>query len=316
MRRRKMKNKSEFTSTVIACVAMILCVAVAGVTFAQSVGKITESNQSVQKLFEEAKGESVAADTDTIYTGEGFTQQETDLPQADTDSTVSSENEGGDASADTTEKPADKVTADDGEMTSVDEIVAFFNQSINKVKPTATKVVKNYEKRKFHEDKTEIPEALESVAGSMMSSMMGDDTEPIVYATKEEIRANFIVPEQDYSSKLKSEWVKEASFKDNGSEYVIYIKLKDHKNPTAGNGVGAVCDVIETHEVANKVSFVEEFSTLYYNCEITATVNKATGNVTHIRYSTPLLLNMTVNLFGTHTGVIAFTFEKDYTITY
>lgn len=311
-----MKNKSEFTSTIIACVAMILCVAVAGVTFAQSVGKIEESNLSAQKLFEEAKGESAATDTDTFYTDDGFTQPNTDLPQADTESTVPSENESADTSTDTPEKPADKTEADSGEMTSVDEIVTFFNQSINNVKPTATKVVKNYEKRKFHEDKTEIPEAIESVAASMMSSMMGDDTEPIVYATKEEIRANFIVPEQDYSSKLKSDWVKEASCKDNGNEYVIYIKLKDHKNPTAGNGVGAVCDVIETHEVANKVSFVEEFSTMYYNCEITATINKATGNVTHIRYSTPLLLNMTVNLFGTHTGVIAFTFEKDYTITY
>ncbi len=311
-----MKNKSEFTSTIIACIAMILCVAIAGITFAQSVGKISESNQSAQKLFEEKNSESVSADSDAFYTDDSFTQQDTSSPEADADSNTPSENSGEGTSADTPDKPSDNAAVNSTAPDSVDEIVAFFNQSINKVKPTATKVVKNYEKRHFHEDKTEIPEALESVAGSMISSMMGDDTEPIVYGTKEEIKANFIVPEQDYSSKLRSEWVKEASCKDNGKEYVINIKLKDQKNPTAGNGVGAVCDVIETHEVANKVTFVEDFSTTYYDCEITATVNKATGNVTHIRYSTPLLLNMTVNLFGTHTGVIAFTFEKDYTITY
>lgn len=311
-----MKNKSEFTSTIIACIAMILCVAIAGVTFAQSVGKIAESNQSAQKLFEETKGESVSADYDTFYTEDSFTPQDTNSSDTQADPNTPSDNTNTDASTITPDASTDNISADSTAPDSVDEIVAFFNQSINKVKPTATKVVKNYEKRHFHEDKTEIPAALESVAGSMISSMMGDDTEPIVYGTKEEIKANFIVPEQDYSSKLKSEWVKEASCKDNGNEYVIHIKLKDQKNPTAGNGVGAVCDVIETHEVANKVNFVEEFSTTYYNCEITATVNKATGNVTHIRYSTPLLLNMTVNLFGTHTGIIAFTFEKDYTITY
>ena len=78
-----------------------------------------------------------------------------------------------------------------------------------------------------------------------------------------------------------------------------------------------MCDVIETHEVAEKApSMLQEFSTSYYDCEVTATIDKETGRVTHIVYSTPLTLNVVVSLLGTHTASVGFTFIKDYTITY
>lgn len=197
-----------------------------------------------------------------------------------------------------------------------EEIVEFFNTGANKIKTNASKVTKNYEKRTVNEDKTAIPGALESFAEEMIAKLMGDDTEPIVYATREEIKSEFLVPDQSYVSKLKAEWVDSATCGDKGDTYEIYLKLKDHKNPTAGVGVGAVCDVIEAFEIAEKASFIEEFSAQYYNCEVKATIDKATGNVIHANYKTPLVLSMRVKLFGTHSGTIGFTFEKDYTITY
>ena len=197
-----------------------------------------------------------------------------------------------------------------------EEIVELFNTAANKIKKSATKVVKNYEKRTVNNDKTQIPGALEGFAKETIPKVMGDDTEPIVWTTREEIVAEYIVPEQNYVSKLKPEWVTSAVCEDKGDTYEITLRLKDHKNPTAGIGVGAVCDVIETHEVAEKASFVEEFSTQYYNCVVKATIDKATGNVIHTNYTTPLVLIMRVNLFGTHSGTMGFTFEKDYTITY
>ena len=200
--------------------------------------------------------------------------------------------------------------------TSVDEIVAYFNTAANKIKPEAKKVVKNYEKRTVNEDKLVLPSALESTARNMLSSLMKDDTEPIVYETREDITNEFIVPDQSYVSRLKSEWVKSATMTDNGGEYIIRIKLKDQSNPSAGNGIGAVCDVIEVSEVAEKASFVEKFTTDYYNCEVVATVDKASGKVVHMNYLTSVVLEMTVNMFGTHDGSVGFTFEKDYSITY
>ena len=222
-------------------------------------------------------------------------------------------------SAETTETVSQTVaesTTAASVPTSVEEIVAYFNTSVNKVKPIAKKVVKNYEKRTVNEDKVVLPAGLESTARNMMSTLMKDDTDPIVYETREDITNEFIVPNQYYSSRLKTEWVKSATLTDKGEQYIVHIKLKDQENPTAGNGIGSVCDVIEVAEVAEKASFVERFTADYYNCEITATVDKASGNVVHITYITPVALEMTVNMFGTHNGSVGFTFEKDYTITY
>ena len=199
---------------------------------------------------------------------------------------------------------------------TVEEIVEYFNTSANKIKPTAKKVVKNYEKRIIDEDKLVFPESLESTARSMISSFMKDDNDPIVYETREDITNEFIVPDQDYVSKLEAEYVEKATCVDKGAQYVITIELKDQKNPTAGVGIGAVCDVIEANEVADGASFVEKFETNYSDCKIVATIDKATERVVHIQYSTPLLLEMRVNLFGTHDVALAVTFVKDFTITY
>lgn len=199
---------------------------------------------------------------------------------------------------------------------TTEEIVAFFNQSANRIKTEATKVVKNYEKRQVNEDKLELPAGLEDTAEKLMKKYMGDDTEPIVYSTREDIRNEYIVPEQDYVSKLQPSTVVKALCVDNGSTYEVYFKLKDQKNPRAGNGIGACCDVIEVHEVSEKVSFIKRFDTNYYNCEIRATIDKETGRMIHAIYRTPLVLDLTVNLFGTHDAAVGFTFEKDYTISY
>ena len=207
-------------------------------------------------------------------------------------------------------------TTEKSAPSTADEIVAYFNESVNKIKPTAKKVVKNYEKRKVNEEKVVFPAGLESTAENMMAGFMKDDNDPIVYETREDITNEFIVPEQSYSSRLDTSWVKSATVTDKGEQYIVHIKLKDQKNPSAGNGIGAVCDVIEVSEVSEKASFVEKFSTVYYNCEVIATVDKASGKVVHIRYITPVALEMTVNMFGTHDCSVGFTFEKDYSVTY
>lgn len=245
-----------------------------------------------------------------------FSEQETEIV-----SEIVTNNEG-ETEIVTKEEGTTKKTSDKRESTTAKknfttkEIVEMFNTSANKIKTDASKVVKNFEKRIVNEDKTIIPSAIGSVAESMIASMMGDDTEPIPFNGKDEIRENFIVPQQSYVSKLSPDYVGKAECKDNGNTYEIYLKLKSHKNPTAGVGVGAVCDVIETHEIAQKASFIKEFSTTYYNCEIKATMDKASGRITHIVYITPLVMNMHVELLGSHTGSIGFTFIKDYTVTY
>ena len=198
----------------------------------------------------------------------------------------------------------------------IPEIVELFNKSANRIKPEAKKVVKNYEKRIVDKENLVVPKSLESTAETLIDTFMKDDTEPIVYSTKEDIRNEYIVPNQDYVSKLRAEDVREAACKDMGDKYEIRIVLKNEKNPVTGKGVGSVCDIIEAHEVEEKASFIEEFSTEYNNCEVRMTVDKESGRVTHSIYVVNLILNVRVNLFGTHSAAIGLTFEKDYSVTY
>jgi hypothetical protein len=298
-----MSKKSNTFSSIIA-VLLAVVIAVSVVMSAQSFAEKAKENNEI------------------IYTQENVNNvTQSGNNSSNVDDTTISDVGGVDEPTDTdiSETPADGEASEDassnGAFSSTEEIVAYFNTCANKVKTDATKVVKNFEKRSV--DGIVVPNALQSTAETMMNKYMADDTEPIVYATKEEIRDNFIVPNQDYVSCLKASDVVKADYKDNGKEYVIYLKIKDEKNPRAGSGVGAVCDVIETYEIADKAgSLLKEFSTEYYNCEVTATIDKETGRMTHAVYKTPLKMLMVVNMFGTHSVGADITFTKDYSITY
>lgn len=219
------------------------------------------------------------------------------------------------AQTDETTAPSEETPEASGEMSTA-EIVALFNESANKIKTDATKVVKNYEDREVLEDKLVVPSALQSLAPSLMDRFMGDDTEPVEYTTKEDIAANYMVPNQTYVSQLTEADVAEATCVDNGTEYEITIKVKDETSPSAGSGVGSVFDVIEASEITDQVSFVEKFDTQYSDCVVKCKIDKASGHTTWANYMTPLVLNVTVNMFGTHDAAVGLSFEKDYTIYY
>lgn len=286
-----MKSRKKSVLSVVSAIILIIALLISAGCGSENNSADSENTSGViADLSEQSENESTVSD----------------IPEADENVSVSH----GVTAA------ADETTAAVELPQTIPGIVELFNKSANRIKPEAAKVVKNYEKRMVDEDELVVPKALESTAKSMMGTFMKDDTEPIVYATREEIRTEYIVPNQSYVSKLTAADVEKATCTDKGDEYVIYIKLKSETNPTAGKGVGSVCDVIEAAEVAEKASFVEKFTTEYYDCEVKVTVDKATGRVVHANYRTPLVLNIIVNMFGTHDLSVGLTFEKDYTITY
>lgn len=201
---------------------------------------------------------------------------------------------------------------------STAEIVKLYNDSANKVKTNATKVVKNYEDREFNKETLVVPGVLKSLVNTVVPKFMGDDTEPVEYVGTEEIKANFIVPEQDYVSVLTEADVVEATCTDNGTEYEITIKVKDETNPAPGKGVGAAFDVIETSDITDNeyASMLEKFDTSYFNCVLRCKIDKATGNMTWANYMTPLRMDIVANMMGTHNVSAEISFEKDYNIFY
>ncbi len=302
---RSENNSKNFVSLI----AFVLAVVIAfGVVFsANTYAKSIKENTVSANLNSQENVDNEAVSSDNSTDNEDNTIA---VPDASGDNT--NENVGESTPSAENDKAENEQT---GTFSSTAEIVEYFNTSANKVKKDATKVVKNYEKRVVRELK--VPDVLQSTADSLIKTAMKDDTDPIVYATKEEIRNNFLVPNQDYVSVVKPEYLEKATYKDNGKEYEIYLLLKDEENATSGKGVGSVCDVIEAYEVQESApSFLTEFSTYYFDCEVTATIDKATGRLTHIVYSTPVNLDVSVDLFGKHDASVGFTFIKDYTITY
>lgn len=303
--------------SIVKAITAIICVIVLCVTSSVAVSDYSDAVTEAAKLTPNTvsgASSDISADTPTDESVDTPTDEPTQ-ESADESVDGSTQEEAVTESTDKTDKKEESTQKADKQMSTA-EIVELFNKSANKIKTDAKKVTKNFEKRVVNEDKLELPAGLEDTAKNMIKTFMSDDTEPIVYSTKEEIRNEYIVPEQDYVSKLQPSTVQQATCNDTGKTYEIYLKLKEEKNPHAGSGVAAACDVIEPHEVSQKVSFIKRFDAIYYNCEIKATIDKATGRMIHTVYSTPVVLDITVNLFGTHDAKAGFTFIKDYTITY
>ena len=197
------------------------------------------------------------------------------------------------------------------------EIIELFNESANKVKTDAVKVTKNYENREYLKEKSVVPSALEGMADSLMSTAFKDDVDPIVYATKDEIVANYQVPGQTWSSCLTEAEVEQVACNDSGSEYEIYIKLKASVNPENAEGVAKAFDTITASEVKeNAPSMLKDFETEYFDCEIRCKIDKETGRMTWSNYTSPVIMKVNVEFLGTHAAEVAMSFEKDYTIEY
>ena len=207
-----------------------------------------------------------------------------------------------------------------GAPATTEEIVALFNEAVNKVKTDATKVTKNFELRKYDDAQSVIPSALNSLAKTMMDKYMGDDTEPIDYATKEDIIANYQVPGESYCSQLTAADVTSATCTDNGTEYEVVLNIAENVNPVQGSGIGAACDIIDSEQVTSNEmvsSILKEFTITYSGCIIKCKIDKATNRVTWANYLTPLTIDALASVVITTVDAkVVLSFEKDYTITY
>jgi hypothetical protein len=220
------------------------------------------------------------------------------------------------AAPDTNEPATDAPAAEapSGEMSKA-EIIALFNESANKVKTEATKVVKNYEYKRMLEEHLEVPAALNSMMDTLMGSVMKDELEPQEY-TGEMIIEKYPVPRETWSSQLTEADVVEATCVDNGTEYEITLKLVESFNPSVGKGVAAAMDTITEEDKAGIPDMVQKMDMRYFDCVIRCKIDKASGRTTWSNYLTPVVFDCEVKMIGTLPAKVGFSFEKDYTITY
>ncbi len=198
------------------------------------------------------------------------------------------------------------------------EIISIFNESANKVKTDATKVVKNFEKRRHNEEHLIVPKVVEGMAADLMEENFKDDTEPIEYATREDIVSQYQVPGVEWASQLTEAEVASAALNDTGSEYEITIALHPSTNPEPGEGVAKAFDTITKSEVMESApSFVTSFDTNYSDCVVKCRIDKATGRTLWSNYTSTVILSVKLTFLGKPLDAqVSMTFEKDYTITY
>ena len=220
-------------------------------------------------------------------------------------------------SADTTEAPAVDATEApaSGEMSKA-EIITLFNESANKIKTEATKVVRNHEYKKMLEEYLEVPSVLNGMMDTFMGSVMKDDLEPQEYVGTDMIVEKYPVPRETWSSKLTEADVTEATCVDNGTEYEITLKLVETINPTVGSGVAAAMDTITEEDKEGIPDMVSKMDMRYFDCVIQCKIDKATGRTTWSTYTTPVVFDCEVKMFGTHAVKMGLSFEKEYVITY
>ncbi|MBQ7860657.1 MAG: hypothetical protein IJ349_00440 [Clostridia bacterium] len=224
----------------------------------------------------------------------------------------------------TTAAPSEATTAatqqsaapSTGAYTTPEEIVALFNESAGKIKTTAKRATRNYQDMKIN--KLEVPGALQSLADSAVAKYVKPNMTPEVYEGTEAVKEKYPVSGTDFASKLKVEYVDTITCTDNGTEYVIDIKMKDQMNPVyrSGEGVGSIFWTMNIDDIANNVPGLQKAELSYYNCTATAKIDKATGNMIYSRFIYNFDMILEVKMLATLNANASLTVDEEYTIEY
>ena len=243
------------------------------------------------------------------------TVSDTTLPLATEPSTTENTTE---TTTETTTAPTttEVPTTEDITPDTKAEIVELFNGSVNKVKPAAKKVIRNYEDRRYEEELSDYPRVLNLVGRRLIDSWLVKHDVPVEYDDKELIEANFPVKGKTWSSKLTADDVAEAICNEKDGNYEITLKLMYCKDPEKNTKVCSVMEEVNLEIVQELVDIVKACSTEYYDCEIVCTIDKETGNLTYIKYVQPMVLTMTTQRLTQMNAIFAMTFESEYVIEY
>lgn len=217
-------------------------------------------------------------------------------------------------------QPADTATSaaqapSTGVPTTPEEIVALFNESAGKIKTTAIRATRNYQNMQI--TKLELPSALQSIADSAIAKYVKPNMTPEVYEG-ELVKEKYPVSGTDFASKLKVEYVDTITCTDNGTEYVIDIKMKDQTNPTyrGGEGVGSIFWTMNKDDIANNLPGMEKCDLIYHDCTATAKIDKATGNMTYSKFLYNFDMDIGVKMIVSLTAFASLSVEEEYTIEY
>ncbi len=240
-------------------------------------------------------------------------QQDTQTPAVNTVATTAAPVQ---TTAPATTQTTESAAPSTGSYTTPEEIVALFNESAGKIKTTATRATRNYQDMKIN--KLEVPSALQSLADGAIAKFVKPNMTPEVYEGTAAVAEKYPVSGTDFASKLKVEYLETITCTDNGSEYVIDIKMKDQMNPVyrSGEGVGSIFWTMNIEDIANNAPGFQGAELSYYNCTATAKIDKATGNMTYSKFDYNFDMDISIKVLATLNAKASMTVIEEYVIEY
>lgn len=153
--------------------------------------------------------------------------------------------------------------------------------------------------------------ALSAVGEGLMSSLLKEEAVNQTY-TGDQIAAIF--PPAGATCNLKTEDIADISYREEGNYYIITIQVKAETNPEFGYGVGSVASVLTKKSIQDPISSVPLINKIEPKCaydltEVTAKIEKDTGNLVEYYFHLPMILYM-------DSYEIGLAFEEWWTVAY
>ena len=307
------EQKSVFP-TAVKGIALIIGLFILGniigsLTNIQWSDNISAQNQlSEVSTTESTVAESTTVTTTTTLTTEATTKETTTKKESSTKP---------DKKETTTKKTTtEQATTEDNILDTEEEIVALFNKSANKIKKKAVKITRNYDDKRFDEDMSDYPRVLNLVATPLINSYLVRNEIPVEYTEKDLIKANYPVKGKDWVSKLTADDIANINCVEKIDTYEIELYLQYCRDPEENTKVCAAMEEITLETVQELAPVVKTCSTEYYDCVITCTIEKESGNMIYAKYVQPMVLSITTQAVTERQAIFAMTFESEYIIEY
>ena len=220
---------------------------------------------------------------------------------------------------------APAAQTDTGAPSTKEEIVSYYVTAYNKIASDAKTLTRTYDYTKNYNNIVEVGgnERLASLAQSLMNSFMKENSTP------EEGDASKLPPTGVTTLSVTPAQVGTATCKDNGATYEIVLTStgtddKYEEDPVAGQGsAGVIGPLLARSDVEDPVKGLIKFEGLhmrYATAKVTATVEKASGHITELKFDSPCVLHfdkvtafVVVNVSDCNLGL---EFMQNWTIAY
>ena len=301
---------------VLAALTMIISLAACG-------SKTSDETTTTEDTTSEVVSEEADTSEETTEATEAEDTEKSEESTEAEDTTTEDKTEKEDESTTKEEKEEETTQA---KPQSKEEIVAYFNEAINKVKPNSKSITIVNVRNQPAGSVEGLPSTLNSLADSVISSNTGDDKDSkgVVLTSAADKKARFPVENETWSSKLTASDVKSASLTESNGKYTIKITtVADAKNENVVHGSGhaakafsVVMPAVINDNVPGAVKSmfsVGNAALSYPESTITVTVDAKTGNVETAKYD--LYWTMYIPL-GSRVVIIPFETISDYKIAW